>query len=71
MAGETNLSKLLKAMSPKLIDGDWVFVSLPTAGYGDLRELNPRATICKEEGFTFVPAETAEQAQAALDELIH
>lgn len=46
MAGETNLSELIKSMTPKLNDGDYVFATIK-----DISQINRNDTICefKEE----------------------
>lgn len=52
MAGETNLSQLLKGMTPKLNDGEYVFSTVQ-----DVSKIDRRDTICefKEvEGTTIV-----------------
>ncbi len=54
MAGEQNLNKLLGAMSPRLIDGDYVFLSFADASYGDYTELKPFAAITEAEGLTLI-----------------
>ncbi len=54
MAGEENLNKLLGAMSPSLIDGDYVFLSFADAKYGDYSELKPFAAINEAEGLTLI-----------------
>lgn len=54
MAGETDLKKLLAAMAPKLIDGEFVFCSLVSACYGDYKELEPLAVINEAEGLTLL-----------------
>lgn len=54
MAGERELNKLLSAMSPKLIDGDFAFLSVTDAKYGDHPELKPFAAIDEAEGLTLI-----------------
>ncbi|MEO1400127.1 MAG: ACT domain-containing protein [Cyanobacteria bacterium J06635_1] len=62
MAGETNLSKLLSSMAPKLLDGEYVFCSVKAARYGDLKELEPLATYNEAEGLTLlVPKHLADE----------
>lgn len=41
-------------MSPKLTDGEFVFVSIKGAGYGDHAGLEPIATVVEAEGLTVV-----------------
>ncbi len=54
MNGERNLDKLLKSMSPALIDGEYVFCTFPEAQYGDHTDLAPIAAINEAEGLTLV-----------------
>ncbi|MFT5135378.1 MAG: hypothetical protein ACI9XU_001271 [Arenicella sp.] len=54
MSGENNLQKLLSSMSPKLMVGEFVFVSIKGAVYGDHAHLEPVATVVESEGLTFV-----------------
>jgi hypothetical protein len=54
MIGEKSLSKLLPAMSPALIAGEFVFCSFEKARYGDHPDLEPIATVSENEGLTLV-----------------
>ena len=54
MAGEKNLRKLLSSMSPKLIDGEYVFCTVENSNYGDYAEAKPIASFAEEEGLTLV-----------------
>jgi hypothetical protein len=54
MTGEYNLQKLLSSMSPKLIVGEFVFVSIKGAVYGDHARLEPIAMVVESEGLTLV-----------------
>lgn len=54
MTGEINLDKLLRSMSPKLIEGNFVFLSVANAKYGDHSELKPFAAITEAEGLTLI-----------------
>lgn len=52
MAGETNISKLLKGMTPKLNEGEYVFSTLK-----DIRKIDRNDTICEfkeKEGTTVI-----------------
>lgn len=54
MSGETNLTKLLKTMEPKLASDNYVFVTLPKNSYIDWQELNPKGMYIEEEGITLI-----------------
>lgn len=54
MTSEKNLEKLLAEMSPRLIDGEYVFCSLENGRYGDHAELFPLASFVEDEGLTLV-----------------
>ncbi|MGJ8682364.1 ACT domain-containing protein [Paraglaciecola sp.] len=53
MVGETNLTKLLASMSPKLMVGEYVFCSVQ-GEYAEFCKLSPLATFLEEEGLTLV-----------------
>ena len=54
MSGEKDLEKLLKSMSPGIMDGEFVFCTFADAHYGDYRELEPVAAVAEAEGLTLV-----------------
>ncbi len=54
MTGEKNLEKLLKSMSPELMDGEYVFCTFKNARYGDYPDLEPVASVSESEGLTLV-----------------
>ena len=54
MAGIENLGKLLSSMSPKLIEGEYVFCTVGNANYGEYKEAKPIATFVEEEGLTLI-----------------
>jgi len=54
MTGEIALNKLLQAISPSLMDGEFVFCSFENAHYGDHAELKPIAIMSENEGLTLV-----------------
>ena len=52
MAGETNLSELIKGMTPELQDGEYVFCTVQ-----DINKINRKDTLCEfkeKEGITIV-----------------
>ncbi|WP_339735296.1 ACT domain-containing protein [uncultured Gimesia sp.] len=54
MTGESNLEKLLTAMSPELMDGEYVYCTFPDAQYGDYSDLGPVVAISESEGLTLI-----------------
>jgi len=66
MAGETNLSALIKGMTPQLNDGDYVFVTIK-----DVSSIDRKHTICEfkeQEGTTLVIAkEKADKLNLSYD----
>ena len=54
MTGEKKIASLLKSMSPKLLDGEYVFCTCKDAGYGDHSCLDPLASFREEEGLTLI-----------------
>lgn len=66
--GESNLSELLKDMSPVSVVGEFVFTTMPNARYGDHSELNPIASFKESEGLTLVvPKQCADEYHIAYD----
>ena len=60
MNGVTDLDEMIRGMSPRLLEGEFVFCSFTGAVYGDHAELNPLASIREDEGLTLVvPRELA------------
>ncbi len=53
MAGETDLEKLLRNMSPVLNEGEYVFITLP-GEYGDYLYLEPIGSFKEKEGLTLI-----------------
>ena len=63
MAGEKDLRKLMASLSPRLMDGDFVFCTVRDAKYGDFAELSPMASFREDEGLTLlVTKENADKA---------
>jgi len=54
MSGETSLEKMLADLSPRLMDGEYVFCSFADAAYGDHADLEPLASMRESEGLTLV-----------------
>lgn len=54
MTGETDLNRLIARLSPRLIDGEFVFCTFPDSRYGDFSDLEPVAAIAEPEGLTLV-----------------
>jgi hypothetical protein len=68
MTGERNLEKLLKSMSPELMDGEYVFCTFQKARYGDYSDLEPVAAISESEGLTLVvPKSKADEKNFAYE----
>lgn len=60
MAGETDLTLLLKNMQPVLLETPYVFLSMPNGSYGEGCALEPIAMVMESEGMTLVvPASLA------------
>lgn len=54
MTGETNIDKILSALSPRLLEGTFVFCTLKNGRYGDLAHASPVASFQEVEGLTLV-----------------
>ena len=54
MAGEKNLERLLRCMSPVLSEADYVFCTVNNSNYGDYAETRPLASFAETEGLTLV-----------------
>lgn len=54
MAGETDLSKILASLAPKLHDEAYIFCTIGNGRYGDHPELEPIASFMEAEGLTLV-----------------
>lgn len=54
MPGETDLKKLLASLSPRLMDGEFVFCTFENARYGDHAELEPLGAFSETEGLTLI-----------------
>ena len=63
MAGETDLGRMLATLSPRLLPGEYVFLSLADPDPELLASLEALATVREEEGLTVVAeAESARRA---------
>lgn len=54
MSGETDLDRLLASLSPRFVDGEFVFCTFADARYGDRSELAPIAAVSEPQGLTLV-----------------
>jgi hypothetical protein len=54
MVGELDLDTLLAAMQPTLLEGEFVFCSVPGMGYRDLEALQPLACYREAEGLSLL-----------------
>ena len=62
MPGETDLQKLLAAISPILLPEEYIFATFPNATYGDHPHLSPLASFQETEGLTLIlPRTQADQ----------
>ena len=63
MAGEKDLGRLLSQMEPMLIEGEFVFSTMPNSSYGDFAEWLPLACYQEQEGLSLLISQ--QQADAA------
>ena len=54
MAGEENLDRIIRQLSPQLLPSIYVFCSLKEAHYGDYAHTQPLASVAEKEGLTLV-----------------
>lgn len=54
MSGISNLQDLLSSMNPALLRGEFVFMTLPDATYGEASHLAPIASFVEREGLTLI-----------------
>ena len=54
MVGETNLSRLLASMAPRLLPDEYVFCTVRDGKYGDYAEASPLASFLETEGLTLL-----------------
>ena len=54
MNGISNLQELLSSMNPALLRGEFVFMTLPDATYGEASHLAPIASFVEREGLTLI-----------------
>ncbi|GJM41400.1 MAG: transporter [Ardenticatenaceae bacterium] len=64
MTGETDLSKMLATLAPKLHDEEYVFCTMGNGRYGDYSELQPIASFMEAEGLTLVIPKQCADAHA-------
>lgn len=66
MAGITDLKLLLSGMKPNLVEGEFVYCSVPASALADHVNLEPVGFFREREGATLIlPLETARQAGLA------
>lgn len=59
---------MLRSMQPELLDGSYVFITLPGASYGDFSDLDPLASVREKEGLTLVvPKDKADSTEHSYD----
>jgi hypothetical protein len=54
VVGETDLDKLLALLQPKLLEGEFVFCSIPPVPLGELESLDPLACYREDEGLSLL-----------------
>ena len=70
MTGESDLDKLLASMSPRIIDGEYVFCTFQNADYGEHPELQPIAAVSETEGLTLIiPRSRADEQNLTYEEV--
>ena len=68
MSGITDLNLLISSMKPNLIEGEFVFCSLPPSALTDYVHLKPIGMFQEKEGMTLIlPIEAARQAGVPVD----
>jgi len=69
MTGITDLQQLISSMNPILNTGEFVFITLPDATYGNASHLAPIASFTEPEGLTLIiPKERADTETVDYDE---
>ncbi len=69
MNGITQLQELISSMKPTLAGGEFVFITLPGATYGDASHLTPIASFVESEGLTLaIPKMRAYEAAIDYDQ---
>ncbi|MFS8054290.1 MULTISPECIES: ACT domain-containing protein [Rhizobium] len=64
MPGITDLKLLISSMEPNLIEGEFVFCSLPPSALSDYAHLKPIGMFQEKEGMTLIlPIDAARQAK--------
>lgn len=54
MPGATDIAILLASISPRLMDGEFVFCTFENARYGDYAHLEPVGACSEQEGLTLI-----------------
>ena len=64
----TDLDQLIRKLSPKLQEGEFVFCTFPGDVYGSFTHLHPVASFYEQEGLTLIiPKSYAEAAEITFD----